>query len=91
VPDLEVVIITIQITMKKEHNSQEPQKQALNIPVVVRWLIILGSCILIALIWLLIIPWSILITLPTGRFMHEFDCVMQPYYWFDMAWNNERV
>lgn len=34
VPDSEVVIIKIQITMKKEQNLQEPQEQALNIPVV---------------------------------------------------------
>jgi len=34
VPDLEVVTIKIHINMKKEQNLQEPQKQALNIPVV---------------------------------------------------------
>jgi DNA helicase IV len=33
-PDLEVETIKIHITMKKEQNLQEPQKQALNIPVV---------------------------------------------------------
>ena len=33
-PDLEVETIKIQIIMKKEQNLQEPQKSALNIPVV---------------------------------------------------------
>ena len=34
VPDLEVQTFKIQINMKKKQNLQEPQKQALNIPVV---------------------------------------------------------
>jgi hypothetical protein len=51
---------------------------------------LLGSSILITIIWILVIPWDIFVMLPTGYFLHEFDIVMQPYYWWDWAYNNLR-
>lgn len=75
--------------MKDEKNLNNSETQTLNIPVVVRWLIMAVCCILIAIIWLIQIPWSLLVTLPTGYFLHEFDIIMQPYYWFEMARRND--
>jgi hypothetical protein len=61
------------------------------LPFIVRWLIILGSCILIILIWLCMIPFWIFVTIPTGRLMHEFDFVTEPYYWVVMCYRNEKM
>jgi len=76
--------------MKKEHNSQVLQKKSLNMPFVIRWLIIIMSSLLVVLIWLSMIPFWIVVTLPTGRLMHEFDFIMQPYYWIAICYHNKR-
>ena len=43
-PDLEVETYQIHITMKKKQNLQEPQEQALNIPVVSKRLFLCDIC-----------------------------------------------
>jgi hypothetical protein len=44
--------------------------ESLNLPFILRWLIIIISCVLVILIWLFAIPFWII---TFGRHIHEFD------------------
>lgn len=68
------------------------RKEELNIPLIFRVLIIVISAILIGIIWLLIIPYYVLgFFLIFNQALHEFDIIMEPYYWIYRCWNNEKL
>lgn len=49
----------------------------------VNLLIKIGSALLIALIWLMVIPNMCLVFPITGRFLHEYEFTEYPYIWFN--------
>jgi hypothetical protein len=51
--------------------------------------IIVICCILIGLIWILVIPYNLLYGMWFFVPLHSFDFIMQPYYWFDCAVEND--
>jgi hypothetical protein len=73
--------------MEEWEKLQTPQP--LNMILPLRILIIIISCILIGLIWICVIPWSLIFGIWLGP-LHSYDSIMEPYYWLDMCWKNKK-
>lgn len=74
-----------------EFDTEMDKELKLNMPWVIRLLIMFVSSILIGLIWVFIIPYSLLFGMWFSYPLHGFDFIMQPYYWFEMAKTNKRL